>query len=66
MKMLVIGGTGLTGSTLVNVLNERGHAPIASDDVALAMAEATLGAPVNDIAEVAGPERVRPAEVAQR
>ena len=36
--------------------------PIASDDVALAMADATLGAPVNGIVEIAGPDRVRLAE----
>ncbi|VVE11551.1 SDR family oxidoreductase [Pandoraea fibrosis] len=40
--------------------------PIASDDVALAMADAALAAPVNGIVEVAGPERVRLAELAQR
>lgn len=40
--------------------------PIASDDVALAMADATLGAPVNGIVEIAGPERVGLAELAQR
>ncbi|MGH8817460.1 MAG: SDR family oxidoreductase [Achromobacter pestifer] len=40
--------------------------PIASDDVALAMADATLGAPVNGIVEIAGPHRVRLAELAQR
>lgn len=40
--------------------------PIASDDVALAMADATLGAPVNGIVEIAGPEKVRLAELAQR
>lgn len=40
--------------------------PIASDDVALAMADATLAAPVNGIVEIAGPERVRLAELAQR
>ena len=40
--------------------------PIASDDVALAMADATLGAPVNGTVEIAGPERVRLAELAQR
>jgi uncharacterized protein YbjT (DUF2867 family) len=32
--------------------------PIASDDVAAAMAEVTVGAPVNGTVEVAGPERV--------
>jgi len=40
--------------------------PIASDDVALAMADAALGAPVNGIVEIAGPQKVRLAELAQR
>ncbi|MBD9422709.1 SDR family oxidoreductase [Achromobacter sp. ACM04] len=40
--------------------------PIASDDVALAMADATLAPPVNGIVEIAGPERVRLAELVQR
>ncbi|WP_434643111.1 SDR family oxidoreductase [Achromobacter piechaudii] len=40
--------------------------PIASDDVALAMADATLGMPVNGIVEIAGPQRMRLAELAQR
>ncbi|MEN4920839.1 SDR family oxidoreductase [Achromobacter spanius] len=40
--------------------------PIASDDVALAMADATLGAPVNGIVEIAGPEKVRLSELVQR
>ena len=40
--------------------------PIASDDVALAMADATLTPPVNGIVEIAGPERVRLAELVQR
>lgn len=40
--------------------------PIASDDVAAAMADATLGAPVNSTIEVAGPERVPLAELVQR
>jgi uncharacterized protein YbjT (DUF2867 family) len=33
--------------------------PIASDDVAAALADVTVGAPVNGTVEVAGPERVR-------
>jgi uncharacterized protein YbjT (DUF2867 family) len=33
--------------------------PIASDDVAAALAEITLGAPVNGTVELAGPERLR-------
>lgn len=40
--------------------------PIASDDVALAMADATLGKPVNGTIEIAGPERVRLADLVQR
>ncbi|MBO1015257.1 SDR family oxidoreductase [Achromobacter sp. SD115] len=40
--------------------------PIASDDVALAMADATLAPPVNGIVEIAGPERVRLADLVQR
>lgn len=39
--------------------------PISSSDVALAMAEATLGAPANGIVEIAGPERFRLAELVQ-
>jgi uncharacterized protein YbjT (DUF2867 family) len=33
--------------------------PIASDDVAAAMADFTVGTPVNGVVEIAGPERVR-------
>jgi uncharacterized protein YbjT (DUF2867 family) len=40
--------------------------PIASDDIAEAMADYTLAAPVNGTIEVAGPERVRLAELVQR
>ncbi len=40
--------------------------PIASDDVAQAMADASLAAPVNGIVEIAGPEKVRLSELAQR
>jgi len=40
--------------------------PIASDDVARAMADVTLAPPVNGIVEIAGPERVRLAELVQR
>jgi uncharacterized protein YbjT (DUF2867 family) len=40
--------------------------PIASDDVAATMADVALGAPVNGTVEVAGPERVRLAEIVQR
>ncbi len=40
--------------------------PIASEDVADAVADAALGAPVNGIVEVAGPERGRLVDVVQR
>lgn len=40
--------------------------PIASEDVALAMADATLAPPVNGTIEIAGPERVRLAALVQR
>jgi uncharacterized protein YbjT (DUF2867 family) len=39
--------------------------PISSDDVAMAMADVTLGAPVNGIVEIAGPDRFRLAELVQ-
>ena len=40
--------------------------PIASDDVAAALADATLGAPVNGTIEIAGPERIPLDELARR
>jgi uncharacterized protein YbjT (DUF2867 family) len=40
--------------------------PIASDDVAAAMADASVGPPVNGTVEIAGPERVSLAELVQR
>jgi uncharacterized protein YbjT (DUF2867 family) len=40
--------------------------PIASDDVAIALADYALGNPVNDLVEIAGPERVRLADLVQR
>ena len=40
--------------------------PIVSDDVADALAEVTLGAPVNDTIEIAGPERLRLDELVRR
>jgi uncharacterized protein YbjT (DUF2867 family) len=44
-----------------------GHVqPIASDDVADAMAEVALAAPANGIVEIAGPERVRMSAIVAR
>jgi len=40
--------------------------PIAADDVAAALTDAALGAPVNGMIEIAGPERARLAELVQR
>lgn len=40
--------------------------PIASDDVAAALAEFALRTPLNGIVEIAGPERIRLSELAQR
>ena len=40
--------------------------PIASDDVADAMASATVGAPVNGIVEIGGPDKIRMADLVQR
>jgi len=40
--------------------------PIASDDVAAAVADFTLGAPVNGVVEIAGPERVRLSDLVSR
>ncbi|MDM0049841.1 SDR family oxidoreductase [Variovorax sp. J22R115] len=40
--------------------------PIASDDVAAAVADYTLGSPLNAVVEIAGPERVRLSELVQR
>ena len=40
--------------------------PVVSDDVAAAMADVTLGAPVNGTVELAGPERLRLDELVQR
>jgi uncharacterized protein YbjT (DUF2867 family) len=40
--------------------------PIASDDVVAALTEVTLGTPINDTIEVAGPERVGMSELVQR
>ncbi|WP_431510103.1 SDR family oxidoreductase [Variovorax sp. DAIF25] len=40
--------------------------PIASDDVAAAVADYTLGAPRQGVVEIAGPERVRLSDLVQR
>ncbi|WP_399697184.1 SDR family oxidoreductase [Xenophilus sp.] len=40
--------------------------PIASDDVAAAVAEYTVGAPLDGVVEIAGPERARLSDLVQR
>lgn len=40
--------------------------PISADDVAAALADVTLGAPVNGMVEVAGPEKIRLDELVRR
>ena len=40
--------------------------PIASDDVAAAVADIALSPPANDIVEIAGPQKIRLAEAVQR
>ena len=59
-----IAQSGAEGSTVR--LSPAYVQPIASDDVAAAMADVTLGAPVNGVVEIAGPERVRLSELVQR
>lgn len=40
--------------------------PIASDDVAAAVADYTVGSPLNAVVEIAGPDRVRLSDLVQR
>jgi uncharacterized protein YbjT (DUF2867 family) len=40
--------------------------PISSDDVAIAMADVTLGKPLNGIVEIAGPDRIRLSDLVQQ
>ena len=42
------------------------YSPIVSDDVAAALAEVTLAAPVNGMIEIAGPERLSLDELVRR
>ena len=62
-----LGGIAQSGSDGQTVrLSPAFVQPIASDDVAAAMAEYTLGAPVNGVVEIAGPQRLRMPELLQR
>ncbi|HKT33443.1 MAG TPA: hypothetical protein VJR03_01340 [Nitrospira sp.] len=82
MKIVVIGGTGLIGSKLVNKLRENGHdismvpgkvhlpavlfQPMSADDVASGLARIAVGQPINGMVEIAGPEQFRVDEVVRR
>src|SRR5262245_5900570 len=54
-----------TDNTRVRLSNAS-FQPIASDDVAKAVADAALGAPLNDTIEIAGPERLPLSEMVAR
>ena len=59
-----IAQSGTEGDTVR--LSHASVQPIASDDVALAVADYTLGAPLNATVEIAGPERWPLSELIQR
>jgi len=62
-----LGGIAQSGADGKAVRLSPAHVqPISSDDVAAAMAHFTLGAPLNGMAEIAGPERVGLAALVQR
>ena len=62
-----LGGIAQSGSDGDTVrLSHAFVQPIASDDVALAVADYTLGAPLNATVEIAGPERWPLSELVQR
>ena len=64
-----LGGIAASGADGANndtiALSPANIQAISSDDVALAMADYTLGAPQNGVVEIAGPERVRLADLVQ-
>lgn len=62
-----LGGIAQSGADGKTVRLSPAHVqPISSDDVAAAMAHFTLGAPLDGMAEIAGPERVGLAALVQR
>ncbi len=62
-----LGGIAQSGSDGQTVrLSPAFFQPIASDDVAAAVADFAVGEPRNGIMEIAGPERVRLADMVQR
>jgi uncharacterized protein YbjT (DUF2867 family) len=58
-----IAASGAHGDTIR--LSPANIQAISSDDVALAMADIALGAPVNGVVEIAGPERMRLSDLVQ-
>jgi len=61
-----IAASGADGANSESIhLSPANIQAISSDDVALAMADYTLGAPQNGVVEIAGPERVRLADLVQ-
>lgn len=65
--MEFLGGIAQAGSAGRTVrLSPALFQPIASDDVALAVADFAAGKPRNGIVEIAGPERVRLVDIVQR
>jgi uncharacterized protein YbjT (DUF2867 family) len=62
-----LGGIAQSGADGKTVRLSPAHVqPISSDDVAAAVAHFTLGAPLNGMTEIAGPERVGLASLVQR
>ena len=62
LKAIAQGGT--TGNVVR--LSSARFQPMASADVATAVADAALGSPVNDVIEIAGPERVPMSDLVAR
>jgi uncharacterized protein YbjT (DUF2867 family) len=62
VKSIAQSATGASSIRLSSVLMQ----PIASDDVAAAVAEVALGQPINGMIEVAGPDRIRQDELVRQ
>lgn len=62
-----LSGIAASGASADSIqLSPAAFQPIAADDVAAAMADTTLGKPINGTIEIAGPERSSLAEFVQR
>ena len=62
MKSITKSATGGSTIRLSSVLMQ----PMASDDVAAAVAEVALGQPVNGMIEIAGPDQIRQDELVRQ